>query len=170
MDKVEWAMSSGSIIQGMFPLQPTSKWVGRSDSWDETLDRTNPPWLYHPGFLQILHSPKGAQNIFLTWLIENEFSVTHLCSPKLSVQVKCEHRSLLLQHIPFMFYLNYWLELICLLFLFSGHLRPLLDINNGCFTIRCFFTHPSSSSSLVVSMVTICHIQRHVVIFFKFIF
>lgn len=66
VDKVEWAMSSGSIIQGMFPLQPTSKRVGRSHSWDETLDRTNPLWLYHPGFLQIFHDPKGAQDIFLT--------------------------------------------------------------------------------------------------------
>lgn len=128
MDKVEWAMSSGSIIQGMFPLQPTSEWVGRSDSWDETLDRTNPPWLYHPGFLQILHAPKGAQNIFLTWFIESSFSFTYLYSSKLSVWVKCDHRSLFLQlyHSLCFIWITDW---NCLPFLFvfgssapsSGH-------------------------------------------------
>lgn len=77
VEKVEWAMSSGSIIQGMFLLQPTSKWVGRSDSQDETLDRTNPPWLYHPECLQILHVPKEAQNIVLTRFIEKTVSVPY---------------------------------------------------------------------------------------------
>lgn len=160
----------------MFPLQPTSKWVGRSDSWDETLDRTNPPWLYHPGFLQILHAPKGAQNIFLTWLIENSFSVTHLCSSKLSVQVKCEHRSLLLQlyHLCFIWITDWNWSAFCFCFqvtcaLFWTLIMGVLHCASA--NHRCFFTHPSSSSSsLVVSMVTICHIQRHVVIFFKFIF
>lgn len=129
-------MSSGSIIQGMFSLQPTSKWMGRSDSWDETLDRTNPPWLYHPGFLQIFHAPKGAQNIFLTWVIENSISVTYLYSKGLfRWNVNTDHYSCSFTTVYALSELLNGIDL--LFFLFSGHLRPPVDIRNGCFTLAC---------------------------------
>lgn len=51
----------------MFPLQPTSKWVARSDSWDETLDRNNPnPGCTTQDFHKSFMRPKGHKTYF--WL------------------------------------------------------------------------------------------------------
>lgn len=127
-------MSSGSIIQGMFLLQPTSKWVGRSDSQDETLDRTNPPWLYHPECLQILHVPKEAQNIVLTRFIEKTVSVPLYLYFISTVQLKCGGKNITLPQLCFIWII--WLELSCFLNFLQEHMRPLLDIRSVCFSPR----------------------------------